>query len=342
MNLLITTQAVDLDDPVLAFFHRWIEEFAKHAEHVEVICLKEGRHSLPENVRVHSLGKENGESNVKYVYRFYTYLWQLRGTYDTVFVHMNPEYIVLAGLWWRLMGKKVALWYIHPHSSWRLRVGRFFANVLFSATENSFPLKSEKLIPVGLGVDTEFFSPAESRPPSEKLRVMCTARIAPVKRLECLIDAAIELEKRGVLFAFDYYGEGLPRDAGYTARMRKRAATVSSWTFRGRASLDEIRDAYRAHDVHVNATDSGSFDKAVFESMAAACVTVASNTALKDVLPSELLFKEGDARSLADTLEHVAGMNDLERAALGARLRNLAEERYSLSALIGRIIDAIA
>ena len=56
-RLLITTQAVDLDDPVLGFFHRWIEEFAKHCESISVICLKEGRHDLPDNVHVYSLGK---------------------------------------------------------------------------------------------------------------------------------------------------------------------------------------------------------------------------------------------------------------------------------------------
>ena len=60
MKLLITTQAVDTDDPVLGFFVRWIEEFAKHAERVEVVCLREGKHGLPPNVRVHSLGKKNG------------------------------------------------------------------------------------------------------------------------------------------------------------------------------------------------------------------------------------------------------------------------------------------
>ena len=46
MKLLIMTQAVDQNDPVLGFFHRWIEEFSRHCERVHVICLKEGEHSL--------------------------------------------------------------------------------------------------------------------------------------------------------------------------------------------------------------------------------------------------------------------------------------------------------
>src|SRR5580704_11376753 len=97
MRLLICTQAVDLDDPVLGFFHRWIAELSKRCERVHVICLKEGRHELPANVFVHSLGKEGGRSRVKYLLNFYRYIRELRGEYDAVFVHMNSEYVVLGG-----------------------------------------------------------------------------------------------------------------------------------------------------------------------------------------------------------------------------------------------------
>src|SRR5262249_21960920 len=147
------TQAVDLDDPVLSFFHAWIEEFAKNAEHVHVICLKEGRHTLPKNVSVHSLGKENGRSRTKYLFRLYKYVIGLRREYDLVFVHMNPEYLVAVGWLWRLMRKVVGLWYIHPRSSWCLRKGMKFAHVIFSASQQSFPHVTRKLMPVGLGVD---------------------------------------------------------------------------------------------------------------------------------------------------------------------------------------------
>ena len=64
MRLLICTQAIDKNDPILGFFHRWVIEFAKHFEHISVICLREGTHTLPENVSVYSLGKEGGESSI--------------------------------------------------------------------------------------------------------------------------------------------------------------------------------------------------------------------------------------------------------------------------------------
>jgi len=59
MKLLITTQTIDKNDPILGFFHGWVKEFSKHFEEINVICLKEGEHNLPENVHVYSLGKED-------------------------------------------------------------------------------------------------------------------------------------------------------------------------------------------------------------------------------------------------------------------------------------------
>ena len=345
MKLLITTQAVDLDDPVLAFFHGWIEKFATHFEHVHVICLKMGRHSLPKNVSIHSMGKESGESNVKYIWRFFRYVWTLRGEYDTVFVHMNPEYIVLGGWLWRLLRKPVTLWYIHPKSSWRLLIARIFAIHIVSATKKSFPLETKKLIPIGIGVDTDFFSPGKSdSPESLTFRVMMAARIAPVKRVECVIGAVSELMRKNVPVVFDYYGGALVRDKAYADTLYKlvpAATPPDMWHWHGDSSQTQVRDAYRTHDVHVNATDSGSFDKAVFESMACGCITMVSNTALRGIVPEQLIFDEGDSRSLAATLERVAKMTHEERSTLRTSMRMIAEKNYSLSALIRRIAEVL-
>src|SRR3989344_3874479 len=119
MKLLICTQVMDVSDPILGFFCRWVEEFAKHCEKVTVICLREGEHDLPDNVRIYSLGKKGKDSNrsstmiyhsasrLRYALRFWLLLWKVRKEYDAVFVHMNPEYMVLGSAWWRLWGKKV-------------------------------------------------------------------------------------------------------------------------------------------------------------------------------------------------------------------------------------------
>src|SRR3989344_6071232 len=137
MKLLICTQKVDRSDDILGFFHRWIEEFAKHCEQVSVVCLWEGTHEFPENVRVYSLGKsaqgrpasgwERLWLRIRYALRLYGYTWRLRNEYDSVFVHMNQEYVVLGGPLWRVLGKKVVLWYTHREVNFKLRLAVLFA-----------------------------------------------------------------------------------------------------------------------------------------------------------------------------------------------------------------------
>jgi glycosyltransferase involved in cell wall biosynthesis len=300
--------------------------------------LKEGRHALPANVTIRSLGKESGHSRLKYLARFYRHLWSLRREYDAVFVHMNPEYVVLGGPLWRLMRKAVGLWYIHPRSSWHLRVALLLANVVFSATSDSFPLTTTKLVAAGHGIDTDFFTRGE-RETSSALRIMHAGRVAPVKRIETVLEALRLLADRGVAFSFDQYGEELSRDARYADRLRADAQTISGVTFHGAVSGAQMRDAYRSHDVHVNATDAGSFDKAVLESMACETLTLVSSDAFG--LPDECRYMPGDARSLADALESIVHMDVAARDRLGSVLRAQVLARFGLTALIGRIAERL-
>ncbi|OGZ15184.1 MAG: hypothetical protein A3G11_01050 [Candidatus Lloydbacteria bacterium RIFCSPLOWO2_12_FULL_51_9] len=167
MRLLIVTQKVDTRDDLLGFFHQWIREFAKHCELVTVICLEEGVHSLPLNVKILSLGKENSKFQIpnskftarfKYIVNFYRYVWGERKNYDAVFVHMNTEYMVLAGWLWRLMKKKLALWHVHFEVNWRLWVAEKFAHVIFTTTPDGCRVKSKKVHAIGHGIDVTRFS----------------------------------------------------------------------------------------------------------------------------------------------------------------------------------------
>ena len=100
---MVITQKVDQTDGLLGFFQRWLEELARHYSQVVVICLFKGQADLPPNVRVLSLGKESGAGRLVYFWRFFKYVIAERKNYDSVFVHMNPEYLVLAGWLWRLL-----------------------------------------------------------------------------------------------------------------------------------------------------------------------------------------------------------------------------------------------
>jgi hypothetical protein len=164
MKLLIVAQVIDKNHPILGFFHRWVEEFAKHCEHIHIICLQKGVFDFPANVTVHSLGKEEERGKLVYLLRFYSLIWKLRHDYDQVFVHMNQIYVILGAPLWRTWSKKVGLWYAHGAVSYSLKVAVRLANIVFTSTEEGLRIATPKKVIVGQGIDTAIFQTVTKSP----------------------------------------------------------------------------------------------------------------------------------------------------------------------------------
>src|SRR3990167_7712633 len=146
MRLLIFTQKVDSMDPVLGFFHGWIKKISERALSVSVICLEKGSFDLAKNVTVYSLGKEKAVSKFRYIINLYKYLWLISGSYDKVFVHMNEEYVLLAGLYWKLKGIPVYLLRNHPYGSILTRFAVLLSTKVFCTSIQSFTTRFEKTV----------------------------------------------------------------------------------------------------------------------------------------------------------------------------------------------------
>ena len=298
MKLLILTQKIDEQDPILGFFVRWVQEFAKHCEKVTVICLYEGKHSLPGNVSVLSLGKEKRSSRIKYLWRFYRYIWNERKNYDCVFVHMNPIYIVLGGIFWRAFGKKISLWYTHKTVDAKLRIAEKLSHIIFTASEKSFRLPSGKIQVVGHGIDTAAFlsdmaRSAKKKDDKDDLSILSIGRISPVKNYEILIRALGTLRRRGILARVRIVGPAdTKKEKKYLAFLHALAegeGVRESVSFEREVPPASVSALLREADVFVNVSKTGSLDKAILEAVAAGVPVVTSNEAFAGILPEEFL-----------------------------------------------------
>jgi len=267
MKLLIVTQAVDADDPVLGFFVRWIEEFSKHCKKVTVICLRAGKYTLPNNVEIIVLGKA---SRFVRTVRLWHACVSRRSEYDAVLVHMNPEYIVVAGLLWRSMHKRIALWYTHKSVNVKLRIAVLFAHSIFSASAESFRLRTKKLRVMGHGIDTDFFSPDASITRGDW--ALSVGRLMPSKRHDLAILRAVD-DDRELRIA----GEG-PDRQNLEAFAHKLGARVR---FLGPLTHLQMRDEYRKAKYLIHTSETGSLDKVVLEALACGLPIVTNDSALK-------------------------------------------------------------
>ncbi len=337
MRLLITTQAVDKNDPILGFFHRWIETFAQQVESVEVICLREGVHTLPSNVRVHSLGKENGRARrAAYAWRLLLLAWRLHPQYDALFVHMNPEYLITARPLWWLLGKRRPLWSTHKSVNLRLRLGVFWANVVFSASEESFRLRTKKLRILGHGIDFAQFTAVPHQEGSSALRILTAGRISQTKRLSEMLAALDVLYARGISFTFAIAGAPVTEaDSAYETKLKSEIARrpyAAQVALLGPVPHEEMPKLLARADVFLNLSATGSMDKAVLEPLAAGIPAVTSNEAFRDLLgPTGLFLESVEPGAVAAALR-------ASRTADIASATAYVREHYALDRLIARIV----
>jgi len=305
MKLLIITQKVDENDQLLGFFIGWLSEFSKHFEVVNILCLEKGAYSLPSNVKVFSLGKDRGEEKVVQLFNFYKHIMTL--DYDSVLVHMNPIWMVLGGICWRIMGKKAALWYTHKAVTARLKVALLFSQIVFTASAESFRIKSPKVLVTGHGIDVESFKPDGSKKINDgKLRILSVGRIAPVKNYETLIYAAKILKDKSFNFEIVIIGEpALSQDIDYANKLRrliKDNGLGQYFVFLGKVDNRRLPEYYQSNDLFIHLSKTGSLDKTILEAMACGMQVLSSNDAARAFLGVDKLFKEDDSKELSEKI----------------------------------------
>jgi glycosyltransferase involved in cell wall biosynthesis len=346
MKLLIVTQAVDRTDPVLGFFHRWLIEFAKHAESLTVICLYEGEHQLPPNVRVHSLGKEKGKrSPLSYALTFLLLAWKLRDGYDSVFVHMNPEYLLVAGPMWRVLGKNTGLWYLHKSVTWRLRLAILFADHVFTASPNSMRVATTKKRVVGHGIDLAALasSAAPSYPP---LSLLTVGRISRVKRIHLLIEAFAAVRTGGVEAYLTIVGAAAGKTGKrYEKELRGLAeglGVAPYVVFQGPVAHAELGALFSESHLFLHASATGSLDKASLEPLATGVPIVTCDPELGAVGIPAILPAEPTADSIAGSVRKAVGVRLWDDEQVRASARAYVVEHHELTRLVPRILAIVA
>jgi len=339
MKLLVITQAVDEENPVLGFFCHWIAELAKRVEHIHVICLAEGMHHFPANVVVHSLGKENGSrSRSAYALTFISLAWRLRREYSTVFVHMNAEYFTISGWLWKLLGKRTALWYNHPSNTVWLRIAGKFADIVFHTSPYAASAKFPHAVSMPAGIDTDIFTPAPQA--RDRRALYMQGRIMRSKRVDLAL-AALEKVRASVPATLTLVG---PEDPEYGKELRTRFAALiahGAVNFVGSKKNEETPALYRAHGAAINLAAAGHFDKTALEPMACETPVVVTSPAFQGLVPDEWIV--GDTpEALAGALTRLIGLPDDAYAALGRAERAAVVARQSLSALMDRLVSHLA
>ncbi len=347
MKLLIITQKIDKEDSILGFFYRWIIAISKHFEKVTAICLFQGIIQDDMSAKVLSLGKESGLNRISYILNFYRYIWKERKNYDAVFVHMNQIYVILGGLIWKMLGKKIYLWYAHGHVSFSLKIAHLFCDGVITSTKEGFRLKSNKKHIVGQGIELENDQYFE-RSFDGVIRAMSLGRISPVKDLATFIVGFERLLKENRISEIVIIGGTETEDQilykKYLENLVFERGLVGKVNFTGAVSYDNARKMLSSGQIFVNTSLTGSLDKSGLEAIASGMPVFTCNPSYRELFgeyAEVFMFNEKDSEDLEKKILIYLSLPKEIKTEISKKLRDDLSQKHSLAGLSERIADVI-
>lgn len=345
MNILMLVIRYDVDDWATNFIPRWVAKLASHVDALNVLALEVGNvGTLPDNVRVYSMGKERGRGRFAVLAGFYHHALPLIVRCDAVLVHMIPRYALLAAPIALPLRKSIMLWYTHRNPSRDLMRAIPLVRRVVTAVESSFPIKTDKLRVLGHGIDASFY-PQASVMPEAKNYIVHVARLQSIKQQDVLIHAMTHLpDAHAVIIGDVPQGE----DQTYPQQLRQLVHDLGLQgrvTFTGGLSAEAVREWYQRATLAVNLSPPGLFDKAALESMVCGVPTLVTNPAFDGLLGDWCDHLRVDhplnSESLAQKLQALLDLSTDQRTAMAQMLRQHVQQQHSLDALIPRLVAVL-
>ena len=355
MRLLIITQRVDVDDDNLGFFHGWIEKFAEKLDKVYVICLWRGKHNLPANVIIRSMGKEKGTSKIGQIFRLQKYLFQIIPKVDGIFVHMGSIYALASFPLAKIFRKKIILWYAHVKPNISFIEKKIVSKILTPSKESC--LGTKKIVVTGHGVDANLFKPkynandTNSYPnaTNKELIILYTGRITPIKDLETLVEALDILVNQKGMKNIKVRLVGSPVDESdkkYSLQFKNfimEKGLENHVEFLGSVPHKAMVKFYQESDVFVDMNAGGGAGKTHLEAMACGTPVILCTPTFNEFLgeyKNEIIFEEKNPKDFAQKLLNCFNFSEDRRKNFSHLLRNIVIKYHNLDKLIDKIINS--
>jgi glycosyltransferase involved in cell wall biosynthesis len=332
-RLVFLTQRVDPDDPVLAATIPKIRALADRVEEVVVLAQSAAsENGLPENVRVRTFGstKRLGRG-----LRFERELLRALPA-DAVVAHMIPLYVLLAAPLVRPRRIPLLLWFTHWKRSRTLEAAALAATGVVSVDRRSFPIDTDKVQPIGHGIDVSEFPCLEpDRGPT--LRLLVLGRYSPAKGIATILRAVQQARADGLDVDLEVHGAA----SNELERAHRRELEGFGMPLGDAVPRCDLPTLFSAVDALVNNMRAGAPDKVVYEAAASCLPVLASNPVFDELFEGyDLRFDRDDATTLVDRLRWLEALDAGECRELGRTLRERVARRHSVDTWADGIIQA--
>ena len=202
---------------------------------------------------------------------------------------------------------------------------------------------------VRCGIDATPIVPAGPDDRAQEPLVICVGTLHEVKGQRYLIEAAAELEGRGIRINVDLVGDG--PDRAMLADLAARLGVDDRVTLVGPLGHDEVIERYRRAHVMVAPSVPSSDGRregiptVIMEAMASGTPVVASDlSGIPELVEHEqtgLLVEPGDHVAIAAAIERLLGDGD-EAARLATNANRRVRDEFDLMATTARLVELMA
>lgn len=207
------------------------------------------------------------------------------------------------------------------------------------------PWLARRLRVIRNGVDTERFRPAERRESSGPFRFVSVGTVYRVKNPVRVVEAVHLLTRRGHRdFCLEWYGRpGLNADGAPSEEFQRAGELVRRFGLEQHVHFmgprSDIEQVYPRADALVHASLQEGIPNAVVEGLACGLPVVVSRVSDLPLIVREAnngyVCDETRPESIADAMEALLRASPAERAAMGARSRELAVRWFGMDRFIG-------
>lgn len=184
-----------------------------------------------------------------------------------------------------------------------------------------------------IGIDTNLFSPQLLK--RKKNSLLYVGRIASIKKVDVLIDTMCKLRQmRPEMFLTIVGSATNTAENEYKEKLEKSVHELKlPVIFTGPVTWRELPRIYSEHELCINLTPPGAFDKVIGEALACECDIVTANLDLREILNHRIL-ESVSSESLADFLHKYQYHEDEVRM-----IRKVVIHEHSLTSLVQKVLS---
>jgi glycosyltransferase involved in cell wall biosynthesis len=194
---------------------------------------------------------------------------------------MSSALVLVAFTIPKFRSTQTLFWYTHkgPESLLKkiiLNLATKVSNKIITASQNSFPIKSDKVTPIGHAIDYDSFYKKQISTKSKNFIII--SRISRSKNIELSIQGFLkscygktnELRIIGGTITDD--------DILYQSNLKDKYKNYSNIKFLGTIPHAELGESIKDVGFHINNTSEGFYDKSVLETMASGIINFYTNS----------------------------------------------------------------